>query len=69
MKIHLNILIKKEIKEGPKFDTMTCLVLERIIFEVELAFGRLKEERSKLIRNGNVQIFTNALTERDLIKY
>jgi hypothetical protein len=51
MKIHLNILIKKEIKEGPKFDTDDLFSLGKNYFEVELAFGRLKEERLKLIRN------------------
>jgi hypothetical protein len=39
---------------------MTCLVWERITFEVELAFGRLKEERLKqFIRNENVQDIYN----------
>jgi hypothetical protein len=50
MKIHLNILIKKKIKEGPKFDTDDLFSLGIITFEVELAFSRFKE-RSKLIRN------------------
>ncbi|HEX5976699.1 MAG TPA: hypothetical protein VFY68_05455 [Nitrososphaeraceae archaeon] len=49
MKIYLNILIKRSSKKG-KFDTDDLSVLERITFEIELVFGRLKE-RSKLKRN------------------
>jgi hypothetical protein len=42
--------LKKETKEGPKFDTDDLFSLGIITFEVELAFSRFKE-RLKLIRN------------------
>ena len=50
MKIHFEYPYKKEIKEGPKFDTDDLFSLGKTSFEVKLAFSRFKE-RLKLIRN------------------
>jgi hypothetical protein len=47
---------------------MTCLVLERITFEVELAFGRQAQRKIETHKkcSGYLQY---ALIGRDLIKY
>jgi hypothetical protein len=50
MKIHLNILIKKKIKEGPKFDTDDLFSLGKNYLS-RIGVWQAQRERLKLIRN------------------